>query len=79
MGTGPEKLPKSGEIKFNWFNIDKELSGEAKLLNLSFDVPAGTPAGVYWLQMSAAEGDIVNKQDDELKAEFIMGRIIVLE
>ena len=29
--------------------------------------------------MSAAEGDIVNKQDDELKAEFIMGRIIVLE
>ena len=79
MGTGPEKLPKSGEIKFNWFNIDKELSGEAMLLNLSFDVPAGTPAGVYWLQMSAAEGDIVNKQDDELKAEFIMGRIIVLE
>ena len=49
------------------------------LLSLSFDVPAGTPAGVYWLQMSAAEGDIVNKQDDELKAEFIMGRIIVLE
>ena len=76
-GTGPDRLPRSGELKFNWFNINGELSGDRVLLRLRCSVAQDAPEGEYWLALKLKDSELVNQEETELTAEPIFGRITV--